>query len=147
MVGLILFPYDLMIAKISIGMKRFPAGRMDENPSVGLSGSLRAAGFKLGRLQTGTPARILKSSIDFTKLAVQHGDINPSPFSFINGRVANAVSQLWYLRTLHDASHSPRHQDNQIMCYQTTTTPVTHDIIRENMHLSVHIQETRKGQL
>ena len=77
--------------EIHIGMKRFPAGRMNEAPSVGLSASLGAAGFKLGRLQTGTPARLAKDSIDFSKLQIQKGDATPLPFSFMNDRVANAV--------------------------------------------------------
>ncbi|KAH7909008.1 glucose inhibited division protein A-domain-containing protein [Hygrophoropsis aurantiaca] len=111
--------------EIHIGMKRFPAGRLNEAPSVGLSASLRNAGFALGRLQTGTPARLDKASIDFTRLAPQEGDADPAPFSFLNRKVDNA--------------------GNQIPCYQTATTPQTHQIIKDNMHLSVHIQETKKG--
>ncbi|KAI9065742.1 glucose-inhibited division protein A subfamily [Trametes sanguinea] len=111
--------------EIHIGMKRFPAGRMNEAPSVGLSASLNAAGFRLGRLQTGTPARLAKDSINFTSLAVQEGDANPVPFSFMNDEVANA--------------------DNQVYCYQTATTSATHDIVRANIGRCVHIQETKKG--
>ena len=80
--------------EIHIGMKRFPAGRMNEAPSVGLSASLNAAGFRLGRLQTGTPARLAKDSIDFSNLVVQKGDKEPLPFSFMNDTVANAVLVL-----------------------------------------------------
>ncbi|TRM62673.1 glucose inhibited division protein A-domain-containing protein [Schizophyllum amplum] len=112
-------------AEIHIGLKRIPAGRMGEAPSIGLSASLRAAGFKLGRLQTGTPARIAKDSIDFSDMEEQAGDDPPAPFSFLNGAVDNA--------------------DNQISCYMTRTTPQTHQIIRDNLHRSIHIQETRKG--
>ncbi|KAM5545802.1 hypothetical protein V8D89_000840 [Ganoderma adspersum] len=111
--------------EIHIGMKRFPAGRMNEAPSIGLSASLNAAGFRLGRLQTGTPARLAKDSIDFSKLVVQEGDKTPLPFSFMNDRVANA--------------------DNQILCWMTATTPTTHQIIRDNIHRCAHIQETKKG--
>ncbi|KAI8977779.1 glucose-inhibited division protein A subfamily [Trametes punicea] len=111
--------------EIHIGMKRFPAGRMNEAPSVGLSASLSAAGFRLGRLQTGTPARLAKDSIDFSSLVVQEGDADPVPFSFLNDTVANA--------------------DNQLYCYQTQTTPATHDIVRANIGRCVHIQETKKG--
>jgi len=98
---------------------------MNEAPSVGLSASLRTAGFQLSRLQTGTPARLYKDSINFEKLEAQEGDTIPHPFSFLNPSVANA--------------------SNQVVCYQTLTTPVTHQIIRDNLHLSVHIQETKKG--
>ncbi|KAI0654280.1 glucose-inhibited division protein A subfamily [Cubamyces menziesii] len=111
--------------EIHIGMKRFPAGRMGEAPSVGLSASLNAAGFRLGRLQTGTPARLAKDSIDFSSLEVQEGDKDPMPFSFMHDTVANAA--------------------NQVACYKTTTTPATHDIIRANIDRCVHIQETKKG--
>ena len=65
---------------------------MNEAPSVGLSASLNAAGFQLGRLQTGTPARLAKDSIDYSKFEIQEGDKDPLPFSFMNDRVANAVS-------------------------------------------------------
>ncbi|KAI0773122.1 glucose-inhibited division protein A subfamily [Trametes elegans] len=111
--------------EIHIGMKRFPAGRMNEAPSVGLSASLNAAGFRLGRLQTGTPARLAKDSIDFSKLEVQEGDASPLPFSFMNNTVVNA--------------------DNQIRCYMTHTTARTHDIVRANIGQCVHVQETKKG--
>lgn len=81
--------------EIHIGMKTFPAGRMGEDPSVGLSGSLRAAGFKLGRLQTGTPARLRVSSVNFKHphLEEQSGDVDPHPFSYLNKTVDNAVSR------------------------------------------------------
>jgi len=78
-------------------MRRLPAGRMGEAPSIGLSASLHAAGFVLGRLQTGTPARLDKHSIDFSRMERQDGDERPQPFSFINREVDHAVS-LHYLR-------------------------------------------------
>lgn len=79
------------------GMKRFPAGRINEAPSVGLSGSLRSAGFQLGRLQTGTPARLYKDSIDFRNLEQQRGDSTPHPFSFMNISVSNAVRLIGHM--------------------------------------------------
>ncbi|TFK38386.1 glucose inhibited division protein A-domain-containing protein [Crucibulum laeve] len=111
--------------EIHIGLKRFPAGRINEAPSMGLSASLNAAGFKLGRLQTGTPARLDGSTINFTGMERQDGDVNPIPFSFLNKTVDN--------------------DDNQLTCFQTHTTDVTHQMIKDNMHLSCHIQETKKG--
>lgn len=72
-------------------MKRFPAGRLGDDPSIGLSASLSAAGFKLGRLQTGTPARLDRNTINFKNLAVQPGDLAPSPFGFLHDSVDNAV--------------------------------------------------------
>ncbi|KAJ7027535.1 mitochondrial translation optimization protein [Mycena alexandri] len=111
--------------EIHIGLKRFPAGRINEAPSIGLSASLNSAGFKLGRLQTGTPARLDGETIDFTGMTRQDGDAAPLPFSFMNTSVANV--------------------DNQIPCFQTETNSATHQMIRDNLHLSVHIQETKKG--
>ncbi|PFH48542.1 hypothetical protein AMATHDRAFT_76691 [Amanita thiersii Skay4041] len=111
--------------EIHMGLKRFPAGRLGEAPSAGVSASLAAAGFKLGRLQTGTPARLDKNTIDFSGLIRQDGDVEPVPFSFLNGRVDNA--------------------DNQISCFRTATTPETHKTVSDNMHLSLHIQETKNG--
>ncbi|KAF9005147.1 glucose inhibited division protein A-domain-containing protein [Cyathus striatus] len=111
--------------EIHIGLKRFPAGRIDEAPSIGLSASLNAAGFKLGRLQTGTPARLDGKTIDFSNMEKQVGDADPIPFSFLNGVVDNV--------------------DNQLICYRTNTTTETHQVIRDNLHLSCHIQETKKG--
>ncbi|THH12473.1 hypothetical protein EW146_g7659 [Bondarzewia mesenterica] len=82
--------------EIHIGMKRFPAGRMNEQPSLGLSASLSAAGFQLGRLQTGTPARLDRSTINFEGMERQDGDVDPMPFSFMNRTVDNKVSVVVY---------------------------------------------------
>lgn len=89
---------------VIVGEKTFPAGRVGEAPSVGLSASLRNAGFKLGRLQTGTPARLDKSTIDFSdpRFGSQPGDKDPAPFSFLNTKVDNAVRLCFYV-------HLPRH--------------------------------------
>ncbi|KIY43156.1 glucose-inhibited division protein A subfamily [Fistulina hepatica ATCC 64428] len=110
--------------EIHIGLDSFPAGRWGERPS-GLSSSLKAAGFRLGRLQTGTPARLDGKTINFTNLETQENDVVPQPFSYMNRAVANA--------------------DRQVVNYLTGTTPVTHQIIKDNLHRSVHIQETKKG--
>ena len=61
---------------------------------MGLSESLRSAGFKLGRLQTGTPARLKRDTIDFSKMLRQEGDEVPTPFSYLNTTVDNAVRML-----------------------------------------------------
>ena len=74
------------------GMKRFPAGRMGDSPARGLSESLARAGFKLGRLQTGTPARLDARTVNLKGLEAQEGDADPSPFSFMNATVANKAS-------------------------------------------------------
>lgn len=72
----------------------WPAGRIGENPSIGLSKSLKSAGFKLARLKTGTPARLDGRTINYEGLVVQEGDNPPSPFSYLHTTVPHAVSLL-----------------------------------------------------
>lgn len=77
-----------------IGLRAFPAGRLGdkESPASGLSSTLNKAGFKLGRLKTGTPARLDKNTINFEKMERQVGESNPWPFSFLTNEVTNKVS-------------------------------------------------------
>jgi tRNA U34 5-carboxymethylaminomethyl modifying enzyme MnmG/GidA len=79
-------------------MKRFPAGRMGDSPARGLSDSLARAGFKLGRLQTGTPARLDARTVNVKEMEEQEGDADPSPFSFLNATVANRASYSMFVR-------------------------------------------------
>lgn len=110
--------------EIHIGLDSFPSGRMGEAATVGLSKSLKDAGFQLGRLKTGTPPRLDRSTIDFSRLEEQPGDNPPVPFSYLNDAV-----------TIH----------NQLLCYGTETNPLTHGIIRANLDQTIHIRETVKG--
>ncbi len=93
---LVVHPHDATVIKHiyvrSSGMKRYPAGRMGDSPARGLSESLAMAGFKLGRLQTGTPARLDARTVNVKDMEVQEGDADPSPFSFLNATVANKAS-------------------------------------------------------
>lgn len=73
--------------QINIGLDIRPAGRIGDEPAIGLALSLEALNFRMGRLKTGTPPRIKKDSIDFSNLSVQLGDSPPVPFSFMNERV------------------------------------------------------------
>lgn len=73
--------------QINIGLDIRPAGRIGDEPAIGLAQSLKALEFRMGRLKTGTPPRIKKDSINFSKLAIQLGDSPPVPFSFMNDRV------------------------------------------------------------
>ncbi|WP_265820856.1 tRNA uridine-5-carboxymethylaminomethyl(34) synthesis enzyme MnmG [Geovibrio ferrireducens] len=99
---------------IHIGDCNYPAGRMNEFASVGMSDSLTKAGFRLERLKTGTPARLDVNTIDFSKLDTQHGDDFAKPFSFETKEI-----------TLP-----------QLPCYVTYTNEKTHQIIRDNLHRS-----------
>lgn len=111
-------------AEIHIGLKTFPAGRIDEAPTYGISNTLADIGFKLGRLKTGTPARLDRSTINFENLEKQYGDETPTPMSFINDSV--------------------RIKD-QVLCYGTRTTPELHKYLRDNLDKSIHIRENVKG--
>lgn len=73
--------------QINIGDTVRPAGRIGDEPAIGLANSLEALEFRLSRLKTGTPPRLRASSIDFTQLEPQLGDDPPVPFSFMNSNV------------------------------------------------------------
>jgi tRNA uridine 5-carboxymethylaminomethyl modification enzyme len=97
---------------IHMGEVRSPAGRYGEAPALGLSDRLAALGLSLGRLKTGTPARLLSLSINWDVLERQPGDDPAEPFSFMTTSISNP----------------------QIDCHITTTTVKTHDVIRANLH-------------
>ncbi|KAI7869081.1 glucose inhibited division protein A-domain-containing protein [Spinellus fusiger] len=111
--------------EIHLGLKTWPAGRINENPSIGLSNSLRSAGFRLARLKTGTPARLDKRTINYEGLEVQYGDNPPSPFSYLHTTVPYA--------------------EQQVLCHQTRTNPQVHKYIAKHFDQSIHIRETVKG--
>jgi tRNA uridine 5-carboxymethylaminomethyl modification enzyme len=97
---------------IHIGETKIPAGRIGELPALGLSETLSRMGFDLGRLKTGTPARLDGRTIDWRQLEEQAGDTPPTPFSFLTKSISTP----------------------QISCFITGTTKATHDIIRANLH-------------
>jgi tRNA uridine 5-carboxymethylaminomethyl modification enzyme len=99
---------------IHIGEKKVPAGRVSEAPALGLSRTLERSGFKLGRLKTGTPARLDTRTIDWASLEMQPADSEPYFFSLLTDRLECA----------------------QISCGITRTTPATHHVIRTNLHRS-----------
>lgn len=99
---------------IHVGMNHYPGGRAGEPPSVGLSDSLRSLGFTVGRLKTGTPARLSRRSLDFSVLVPQYGDEPPLPFSFMTQAFA----------------------PQQVPCYITHTNHATHEIIRQGLDRS-----------
>ncbi len=97
---------------IHLGEQRMPAGRVGDKASVALAKCMDAAGFTLGRLKTGTPARLDGRSIDWSGLEVQLGDDPPEPFSAMSLGIANA----------------------QIPCHITRTNEAGHAIVRDNAH-------------
>jgi tRNA uridine 5-carboxymethylaminomethyl modification enzyme len=99
---------------IHMGRQTIPAGRAGEAPALKLSDRLLALGLRLGRLKTGTPARLDGRTIDWPSLEMQQADADPVPFSFLTERITTP----------------------QIACGITQTTESTHAIIRENLALS-----------
>ena len=99
---------------IHIGESRTPAGRYGERPAISLAQSVEAAGLSFGRLKTGTPPRLLASTIDWSGLDPQYGDGAPQFFSYLSS-----------------APLAP-----QISCHITRTTAKTHEVVRSHSHRS-----------
>ncbi len=99
---------------IHVGLTNYPGGRAGDLPSIGLSDQLRDLGFRVGRLKTGTPARLDGSSIDFSRLEPQYGDDPPIPFSFSTERI----------------------EQPQVPCHIAYTNERSHDIIRSGLDRS-----------
>ncbi len=114
---------------LHVGMRNQSGGRMGDSVST-FSDSLRDLGFEVQRFKTGTPCRLLARSIDFTRCQRQDGDPNPQTFSFTPTTSANRE-----LFTLNRWSAGKFHVE-QIPCWITQTTERTHEIIRDNLHLS-----------
>ena len=105
------------------GESVIPSGPDGMHPSVGLADNLRALGLSLRRFKTGTPPRVNRRSIDFSKMELQPGDDRVEPFSF---------------RTVH-------RPNNSAVCYLTYTNEETHKIIRENLYRSPMYDGTISG--
>ncbi|HEX4621183.1 MAG TPA: tRNA uridine-5-carboxymethylaminomethyl(34) synthesis enzyme MnmG, partial [Myxococcaceae bacterium] len=101
-------------ALIHLGGRQEVGGRLGDAAASGLSGSLKALGFELGRFKTGTPARLARSSIDWSRCELEAGDASPRPLS---------------LRTSLAAFPAQPHVD----CFVTFTTPQTHGWVRDNL--------------
>lgn len=99
---------------IHVGDQRTPAGRWGEAPAIGLSERLYSMGLRMGRLKTGTPARLRKSSIDWSELEMQEADDEPVPFSFLTDKITVP----------------------QIACAITHTNERTHAVISKNINKS-----------
>ncbi|MCX5716521.1 MAG: tRNA uridine-5-carboxymethylaminomethyl(34) synthesis enzyme MnmG [Candidatus Omnitrophica bacterium] len=109
----VITPGTFLNGLIHIGLEHFPGGRIEEKPSA-LSESLKALGFKIGRLKTGTSPRLDGRTIDFSVLKEQPADENPVPFSFSTQKVTA----------------------KQIPCHIAYTNKNTHDVIKRNLNRS-----------
>lgn len=100
--------------KVIIGDISYSSGPNGQAPSIGLAESIREIGLELGRFKTGTPPRVHRKSLDFSKMIIQPGDVKRHKFSFI----------------------SPGTTREQVPCWLTYTSEETHKIIKENLHRS-----------
>jgi tRNA uridine 5-carboxymethylaminomethyl modification enzyme len=112
--ALIITPGTFLNGLIHIGLESFPGGRMGERDSRSLSGSLQNLGLRMGRLKTGTCARLDGKTINFDRLQVQYADTDITPFSFQSGLIMR----------------------EQLPCYITYTNHATHTIIKNNLDRS-----------
>jgi tRNA uridine 5-carboxymethylaminomethyl modification enzyme len=108
---------------VHVGPEQRPAGRVGEPPSQALAESLKSFGFRWGRLKTGTPPRLSRKSIDFSRFDEERGDDPPVPFSFVTGRI----------------------EREQISCHLLHTTDRVHDLVREHISLSPLFNGQIKG--
>jgi tRNA uridine 5-carboxymethylaminomethyl modification enzyme len=112
--SIVLTTGTFMRGLIHVGLNNYPGGRAGEPSAENISSCLERLGLRVGRLKTGTPARLSAHTIDFSKLEKQEGDKVIRPFSFINESINR----------------------EQVVCYIAATNSKTHDIIRSNLHKS-----------
>lgn len=121
--AIVITPGTFLNGLIHIGLENWKGGRIGEKHSESLSGALKDLGLKMGRLKTGTCARIDGKTINFKKLSRQDGDETITPFSFENKKIIR----------------------EQLSCHITYTNKRTHDIIRDNLHRSPLFTGVIKG--
>lgn len=112
--AVILTPGTFLNGLIHIGLRHYPAGRANEPPSLELAENIKKLGLQTFRLKTGTPMRLHRDSIDWSKFKPQAGDEKPVPFSF----------------------RTKKPLTNKILCYIGYTNDKTHEIIRQNLDKS-----------
>ena len=133
-----------------VGKNTNKGGRMGDVSAEGLSGSFQEAGIELERLKTGTPARILGSSIDFSQLEEQRGDPDPTLFAFYDTR---GVDNVFHMEQSEQGARESEHElfhvehpgqrklgwlpgKDQVSCWMTYTGAETRQVVTDNLHLS-----------
>lgn len=115
-------------ALMHVGERKELGGRLGDGAAVGLSAALRQAGLTLGRFKTGTPARLVRRSIDLDRCEPQPGDVEPRPLSWRTDRERGFPVQP------------------QVVCHITYTGPATHAVIRANLDRSPLYQGEIRGR-
>ena len=116
---------------LHVGQSSKPGGRMADTSSS-LSDNLRQLGFQVGRFKTGTPCRLNARSIDFSRCTIQLGDEPPPTFAFEAEEIGDGRGEIF---TLNYVRNGKFHVE-QLPCWITATTPMTHEVIRANLHRS-----------
>ncbi len=116
---------------LHVGQSSKPGGRMADTSSS-LSDNLRQLGFQVGRFKTGTPCRLNARSIDFSRCTIQLGDEPPPTFAFEAEEIGDGRGEIF---TLNSVRNGEFHVE-QLPCWITATTPMTHEVIRANLHRS-----------
>ena len=140
--GLDFFGYTVIVttgtflrALMHVGQNKSEGGRMGDHVAKGLSADFQKIGVELGRFKTGTPPRILGSSIDFSKTTEQFGDETPTRFSFTDTRTKEELFHVEHKTKMFHVEQSFGHQE-QVKCFTTRTSKHTSEIINDNLHLS-----------
>ena len=144
-----------------VGSSKTEGGRMGDFCAQNLSGSLAAAGIEIGRLKTGTPARISGASIDFSKCAVQYGDTPPTLFGFYDTRTecggfpadsgrrlppgGAECGEMFHVEHSRPWAGFPGFGREQLACFETSTNSDTAKIILANLHRSAMYGGEIKG--
>ena len=116
---------------LHVGLQNIAGGRLGDGFST-LSDSLKELGFEVGRFKTGTPCRLNGRTIDFTKCERQDGDLPPRPFTHLPEEIRRGRDEIFTLNEWRDGVFHVE----QMSCWSSYTNPSTHELIRENLHLS-----------
>jgi tRNA uridine 5-carboxymethylaminomethyl modification enzyme len=132
-----------------VGSNQQPGGRAGDLAASGLSASLKEIGLELGRLKTGTPPRLLKRTIDFSKTEAQSGDEPVPYFTFWKDELFHVEQSAGHPTSLSNGKYPPSSIldaiNGQLNCFITFTTQKTADVIRANLHKSPLYSGTIEG--
>ncbi len=131
-------------ALMHIGNQKSEGGRLGDHVAKGLSGDFRRCGIELSRFKTGTPPRLLGSSIDFSSMEEQKGDKQPTKFAFYDTRPDEETFHVERKARWFHVERKP-FMPSQVSCFTTNTTNEVHELIRKNLDQSPLYQGDIEG--
>ena len=131
-------------ALMHIGNQKSEGGRLGDHVAKGLSGDFKRCGIELSRFKTGTPPRLLGSSIDFSSMEEQKGDKDPTKFAFYDTRPDEETFHVERKARWFHVERKP-FMPSQVSCFTTNTTKDVHELIRTNLDQSPLYQGDIKG--